>query len=101
MNFIHYKFIKLYSISYILKEKKNMVKTIKLAPAIILFILLFFITKGDDTKGIVFSYSPIKCRSSRDCPDIYVGSNAFASICIHGNCVKSHMDPKYVNKHHT
>jgi hypothetical protein len=68
-------------------------KTIKLAPTIILFIFLFFIT---EEVASLFEGTPmltyIKCTSPKDCPVDYEFKRSYPnytiSICLGGYCVK-------------
>jgi hypothetical protein len=73
--------------------RKNMDKTIKLAPTIILFVFLFFIV--EEVRGLfegAAMLTSIECTSPKDCPAEFefTGSNpdTFISICLGGYCVK-------------
>jgi hypothetical protein len=68
-------------------------KTIKLAPAIIIFVILFFITEEiaglyEGNKMLMIMTST-KCTSPKDCSDEVHRPNYFFSMCIHGYCAKS------------
>jgi hypothetical protein len=67
-------------------------KTNKLAPAIILFVILFFITEevasSYNINQNVLIYTSLKCTSAKQCPDQGHRSNYFFSMCMDGYCVK-------------
>jgi hypothetical protein len=67
-------------------------KTNKLAPAIILFVILLFITEEVaslyESPKMLFIYTSIKCTSPKGCPDQVHRINYFFSMCIHGYCAK-------------
>jgi hypothetical protein len=63
-------------------------KSIKLAPAIILFVFLFFITEEvAGFKGIgTFEITSIKCTTPKDCPDSEIDTNSVVAMCHSGLC---------------
>jgi hypothetical protein len=67
---------------------RNMRKTIKLTPAIILFIFLLLIKKEFASSPPLYTKTTIKCTSSYDCPDCVIAPNYITSICEDGYCLE-------------
>jgi hypothetical protein len=68
-------------------------KSIKLAPVIILFVFLFFITEEVATTTIPsisgrLIPTPVKCTSSKDCPVMVIRPHYIMSVCQNGYCAK-------------
>jgi hypothetical protein len=67
-------------------------KTIKLASAIILIVILIFITEEVaglyEGNKVLMTTTSRKCTSPKDCPDVVHRPNYFFSMCVHGFCAE-------------
>ncbi|CAJ2666368.1 unnamed protein product [Trifolium pratense] len=69
-------------------------KNLKLAPAIILFAFLFFVTGEVDWVLNDVRPTATECTSSKDCPDFEIEPKLFISVCDKGYCLnKFNHDP--------
>ncbi|CAJ2666362.1 unnamed protein product [Trifolium pratense] len=75
-------------------------RTIKLAPAVILFVFIFFVTEVASTPTFVFTGTSLKCTSTENCLDDVILPDVGIPLCLYGYCVKVTLNPNYLRKHH-